>query len=323
MWTVTGDADKERAVPHAAPSAPSYSASVSMLSSASSGSSACFSAMDEQSDGPQVGLGEELPDGSFGYPFGRLRFVQYEARQLSETRVQQRIAHRLRVLVLAHRAKLELAYQAADCAASGGTATGVLPMQQWAETTQQVLGIAAPLMQLAEQLLGAEAAAASSAGVDYRSFLSRHQLVNPRLEPLYRIHEFLLALMYRAEQGTPRPAEGAGAGAGRLPEEGVLPMRTVERICQIMATHFGEEAALCAGAATLMGALGTLGAEFTAAGEVSIACLAEQFALVPQPGDERPGLLSLLHRLNRHYIQALGEGASTSGSAEVSSSSSC
>ena len=60
------------------------------------------------------------------------------ARQLAETRVQQRIAHRLRVLVLAHRAKLELAYQAADCAASGGTATGVLPMQQWAETTQQV-----------------------------------------------------------------------------------------------------------------------------------------------------------------------------------------
>ena len=36
------------------------------------------------------------------------------------------------------RAKLELAYQAADCAASGGTATGVLPMPQWAETTQQV-----------------------------------------------------------------------------------------------------------------------------------------------------------------------------------------
>ena len=256
-----------------------------------------------------------------------------------------------------------------------------------------MLGIAAPLMQLAEQLLGAEAAAASSAGVDYRSFLSRHQLVNPQLEPLYRIHEFLLALMcpqqvsntaqatapsraawspgaptqlgwlgattpaaprearrplacmacarlrtfpprrylpprryfpprrYRAEQGTPRPAEGAGAGPP--PEEGVLPMRTVERICQIMATHFGEEAALCAGAPTLMGALGSLGAEFTAAGAVSIARLAEQFALVPQPGDERPGLLSLLHRLNRHYIQALGEGASTSGNAEFSSSSSC
>lgn len=248
-----------------------------------------------------------------------------------------------------------------------------------------MLGIAAPLMQLAEQLLGAEAAAFSSAGVDYRSFLSRHQLVNPRLEPLYRIHEFLLALMcpqqvsesaqatapsraawvpgaptqfgwlgattpaaprearrplacmagawlrpfpprsparrYRAEHGTPRPAEGAGAGP--LPAEGVLPMGTVERICQIMATHFGEEAALCAGAATLMGALGTLGAEFTAAGEVSIARLAEQFALVPQPGDGRPGLLSLLHRLNRHYIQALGEGASTSGNAEFSSSSSC
>jgi len=85
-----------------------------------------------------VALGEELPDGSFGYPFGRLRCVRYEARQLAETRVQQRIAHRLRVLVLAHRAKLELAYQAADCAASGGTATGVLPMPQWAETTQQV-----------------------------------------------------------------------------------------------------------------------------------------------------------------------------------------
>ena len=64
-------------------------------------------------------------------------------------------------------------------------------------------------------------------------------------------------------------------------------------------------------------------AAYTAAGAVSIARLAEQFALVPQPGDERPGLLSLLHRLNRHYIQALGEGASTSGSAEVSSSSSC
>lgn len=58
-----------------------------------------------------------------------------------------------------------------------------------------MLGIAAPLMQLPEQLLGAEAAAASSAGVDYPSYLSRHRLLNPRLEPLYRIHEFLLALM--------------------------------------------------------------------------------------------------------------------------------
>ena len=241
-------------------------------------------------------------------------------------------------------------------------------------------------MQLPEQLLGAEAAAASGAGVDYPSYLSRHQLLNPRLEPLYRIHEFLLALMrpqqvsqregrhrtvasrlaprsphsarlargcgssgvargtasarvhgssrlrtflppsrarrYRAEQGVTRPAEGAGAGA--LPEEDVLPMRTVERICQIMAKHFGEEAALCADVATLMGVLGTLGAEFTAAGEVSIARLAEQFELVPQPGDERPGLLSLLHRLNRHYIQALGEGASTVGNTdEFSRSSSC
>ena len=119
-----------------------------------------------------------------------------------------------------------------------------------------------------------------------------------------------------------RPAEGTGAGA--LPDEGGLPMRTVERICQIMAKHFGEEAALCADVATLMGVLGTLGAEFTAAGEVSIARLAEQFELVPQPGDERPGLLSLLHRLNRHYIQALGEGASTVGNAdEFSRSSSC
>ena len=80
-----------------------------------------------------------MPDGSFGYAFGRLRFVHYEARQLSETRVQQRIAHRLRALVLAHRAKLEHAYRAADCAASGGTAKGLLPMQQWAEITQQVL----------------------------------------------------------------------------------------------------------------------------------------------------------------------------------------
>ena len=125
---MTGDADKEPTVSHTAPSAPSYSASVSMLSSTSSTS---FSAMDEQSDGPQadlpsapgfastssfhphpqpqphaclplprvrtpppthphpqphqVGLGEELPDGSFGYAFGRLRFVHYEARQLSET----------------------------------------------------------------------------------------------------------------------------------------------------------------------------------------------------------------------------------------------
>ena len=130
------------------------------------------------------------------------------------------------------------------------------------------------------------------------------------------------ARRYRAEQGMTRPAEGTGAGA--LPEEGVLPMRTVERICQIMAKHFGEEAALCADVATLMGVLGTLGAEFTAAGEVSIARLAEQFALVPQPGDERPGLLSLLHRLNRHYIQALGEGASTVGNAdEFPRSSSC
>ena len=65
--------------------------------------------------------------------------MHYEARQLSETRVQQRIVHRLQALVLAHRAKLEHAYQAADCAANGGTAKGVLPMQHWAEITQQVL----------------------------------------------------------------------------------------------------------------------------------------------------------------------------------------
>ena len=31
---------------------------------------------------------EELRDGSFGYPFGRLRFMQYETRQVSETRAR-------------------------------------------------------------------------------------------------------------------------------------------------------------------------------------------------------------------------------------------
>ena len=114
-----------------------------------------------------------------------------------------------------------------------------------------------------------------------------------------------------------RPAEGEGEGEG----EGALPMRTVERICQIMAKHFGEEATLCSDAVTLMGALGTLGAEFTAAGEVSIGRVAEQFALVPQEDDERPGLLSLLHRLNRQYIQALGQEAANVGSAEENSRS--
>lgn len=183
---------------------------------------------------------EELHDGSFGYPFGRLRFMQYETRQLSETRAQQRTAHRLRALVLAHRAKLEHAYQVAEdrgSTANGGVSKGVLPVQQWAEVTQQVLGMhngpsQLQLLPLRELLLGAEAAAASSPGVDYRKYLARHQLVNPRLEPLFRIHEFLLVLMYRAAY------EGTRAG------EGMLPMRMVERICQVMASHFGAQATL-------------------------------------------------------------------------------
>ena len=80
-----------------------------------------------------------------------------------------------------------------------------------------MLGIAAPLMQLREQLLGAEAAAASSAGVNYRSYLARHQLTNPALEPLYRIHEFLLALLCRqqvSENGLrKRPLRAPGSAA--------------------------------------------------------------------------------------------------------------
>ena len=103
-------------------------------------------------------------------------------------------------------------------------------------------------------------------------------------------------------------------------------MHIVERICEIMTRHFKEEVALCADAATLMGALGALGVEFTAAGEVCIGRLAEQFALVPQEGDGRPGLLSLLHRLNRRYIQALGQEAvavRSAGDACSRTSSSC
>ena len=251
LWTssppspeqVTGDADKEPTVSHTAPSAPSYSASVSMLSSTSSTS---FSAMDEQSDGPQA----DLPSAP---GFFLCLHPQLSPSSPSPTPPSSPTP--------------------TPCSSSG-VARGT-------------------------------ASARVHGGSRLRTFL-----------PLAR------ARRYRAEQGMTRPAEGTGAGA--LPEEGVLPMRTVERICQIMAKHFGEEAALCADVATLMGVLGTLGAEFTAAGEVSIARLAEQFALVPQPGDERPGLLSLLHRLNRHYIQALGEGASTVGNAdEFPRSSSC
>ena len=73
-----------------------------------------------------------------------------------------------------------------------------------------------------------------------------------------------------------------------------------------------------------MGALGALGAEFTAAGEVCIERVAEQFALVPQAGDEWPSLHNLLHRLNCHYIQAMAQMASTVGSTkECSRSASC
>lgn len=51
--------------------------------------------------------------------------------------------------------------------------------------------------------------------------------------------------------------------------------------------------------------MGEMGAEAIKAGQVSISRVAEQFDLVPQEGEHRPGLLTLLHRLNRNYIQAL------------------
>jgi len=129
------------------------------------------------------------------------------------------------------------------------------------------------------------------------------------------VHEFLLALMYRAVE----------TGAAR-PEEGMLPMKTLDTICQIMSRHFGEEAALCADSPTFMASLGETGAECVRAGEVSISLVAEQFALVPQEDQvDRPGLLSLLHRLNRNYIQALGKEAPVGASAraEDTRSSSC
>ena len=51
--------------------------------------------------------------------------------------------------------------------------------------------------------------------------------------------------------------------------------------------------------------MGEMGAEAIKTGQVSISRVAEQFDLVPQEGEHRPGLLTLLHRLNRNYIQAL------------------
>lgn len=173
---------------------------------------------------------EQEDDGSFHYSFGRLRFVQYEAKELSETRVQQRIVHRLQALVLAHREPLREAYEEADSAKSGH-----LPVAEWAELTQKVLEVTVPLMQLRGQLLGAEASRSSSATVDYRAYLARHQLVNPTLEPLYRVHEFLLASMYRAEtlsrSESDRPAEG----------EGMVPMHVFERCCRLMSERFGDK----------------------------------------------------------------------------------
>eukprot|EP00908_Phaeocystis_cordata_P003277 Transcript_13569.p2 GENE.Transcript_13569~~Transcript_13569.p2 ORF type:complete len:326 (-),score=157.78 Transcript_13569:436-1413(-) len=311
MWKVTGDAGKR---------------------GAAAGAGSAEAEGEEEEEGAPLEAPTPLDDGALAYSFGRLRFVQYEAKQLSETRVQQRIVHRLQALVLAHRAKLERAYQAAEQGGAGGAggATGLLPAHQWAEVTQQVLGITVPLMQLRVELLGAEAAARASgggagAGVDYRAYLARHQLVNPGLEPLYRVHEYLLALMYRAERGERRPAAAGGSAPSAPAAGGTLPMRAVETVCQIMGRHFGEEAALCRDAPTLMGALGEAGAEFARAGEVSIDRVAEQFALVPQEGDDRPGILSLLHRLNRHYIQALGGKDSSIGisAEEFSRSSSC
>ena len=281
---------------------------------------------EEGEEGPEVECVEQREDGSFHYSFGRLRFVRYEARELSETRVQQRVVHRLQALVLAHREPLQKAYEEADSAKSGS-----LPVAEWAELTQKVLEVTVPLMQLRGHLLGAEAARSSSGAVDYRAYLARHQLVNPTLEPLYRVHEFLLASMYRAETlcrgESDRPAEG----------EGMLPVHVFERCCRLMSERFGdkvcspphrappsptrwprptahrcsrlrppsEQAALCKDAHTLLGAMGEMGAEAIKTGQVSISRVAEQFDLVPQEGEHRPGLLTLLHRLNRNYIQAL------------------
>ena len=219
---------------------------------------------------------------SYTYPFGTLRFLQHEAEHISGLRVEQRNVHKLRCLCIKYRAELLKAYTEAD-----EPGTKRLPVGLWASITTDVLKVSFGLMPLRHHLLGPSNDAAT---IDYAAFLRRFQLVRPELDPLYRRHEYLLALMYKVD------AEGAGS---------VTPQEFA-KVCAVMATQFEAEAAgeLCADPEKLLAALGPVGTLGIESGKLDIGAVGDQFRVRPEHG-QRPSLLALMHHLDRHDIQNL------------------
>lgn len=116
-----------------------------------------------------------VPD-RYSFPFGVLRFFQYEAEHISGLRVEQRNVHKLRCLCIKHRAELLKAYTEAD-----EPGTKRLPVGLWASITTDVLNVSFGLMPLRHHLLGPSNDAAT---IDYAAFLRRFQLVRPHPTPL-------------------------------------------------------------------------------------------------------------------------------------------
>jgi len=234
----------------------------------------------------------EDPSGlSCHYPFGHLRFLQYEADHIPSLRVQQRNAHLLISIIFAHRSELLASYAAADTVAAGR-----LPMALWASETQRVLEVSFSLMSMRYQLLGA--GAANEATVDYNAFLQRFRLACPELSPMYVLREYLLALMYKVD------SDGAGT----------VTLRELSTVCKVLERHFENVPPLCTNQAEQLRALGPVGARAQASGVLSISEVADQFRVLVPSDPTPPSLIDLLHRLDRDDLRAAAHSAGSPGS---------
>jgi len=154
-----------------------------------------------------------------------------------------------------------------------------------------VLRVAFPILALRKSLLGAEYAKAT---VDYTAFLHRFQLARPELDPLYKRHEYLLALMYKVD------ADGSGQ----------ISISEFNMVCAVMAQHFEHEPGveLCSTPQEFLAALGPAGKTAMECGSVYIGMVAEQFTLKTVK-ERRPSLLALMHHLDRNEIRSLARPA--------------
>ncbi len=156
-----------------------------------------------------------------------------------------------------------------------------------------------PLVRMRRHLLGDESA--EGGAVDYMRFLGRFRLRNPALEPIYPLHECLLALLHRTAGAS---GNGDAAPARRLS------LARLESACKLLSSHFGEAAALAADVEALLTALGPVGTAARAAGSIEIDAVAAAFEMdYAAAGGDRQYVFALQHRLARMHVEGLARGS--------------